>query len=251
MRKSILDWPNGRRDVLDYRSAAVPLTTLGLVGAISTAILGFLWAPLVNPDAWNAPEAYRILYWHVPFAWTSFLAFCLLLAGSISWFIIRSEKGWGIFVIGSELGLLFGAGVVISGPIGGSAEWGVPWDWGDARLNTYALLTAMSLFLVSSFRSQPEGQDTRDSLSAIGILGCLVLVPITVFATTLWQDRHPGVVVIESEDSGLQPEILLVLMLGTISFFVLFSGLVALNLAIMDARSEIEEYRLSTDRGAL
>ena len=58
-------------------------------------------------------------------------------------------------------------------------------------------------------------------------------------------------VVIESEDSGLQPEILLVLMLGTISFFVLFSGLVALNLAIMDARSEIEENRLSTDRGAL
>ena len=48
--------------MLDSRSAAVPLTALGLLGAGTTAILGFVWAPLVNPDVWHAPEAYRILY---------------------------------------------------------------------------------------------------------------------------------------------------------------------------------------------
>ena len=156
-----------------------------------------------------------------------------------------------MLVIGSELGLLFGTGVVISGPIWASAEWGGPWDWGDARLNTYALLTAVALFLVMSIRSQPDGQETRDSLSTVGILGCVVLVPITVFATTLWQNRPPGVVVIETEETGLDPDIKLVLMLGTASFLVLFAGLVALNDAIRAASEENEELLNSFDKGAL
>ena len=84
------------------------------------------------------------------FAWTSFLSFCLLFIGASSWYVRRSERGWAMLVIGSQLGLLFGLGVIISGPIWGSAEWGVPWDWGDVRLNSYALLTSVALFLVMS-----------------------------------------------------------------------------------------------------
>jgi heme exporter protein C len=147
-------------------------------------------------------------------------------------------------VVGSELGLLFGAGVVISGPIWASAEWGVPWDWGDVRLNTYALLTAVALFLVMSIRSQPDGEGTRDSLSAVGLFG-FVLVPITALATTLWQSSHPGVVVIESEETGLDPEIKLVLFIGSASFFLLFVGLVLLNEAIMGMSEEIDDARYS------
>ncbi|MGB1559670.1 MAG: hypothetical protein ACPG9Q_04340, partial [Candidatus Thalassarchaeaceae archaeon] len=106
---------------------AIPLTIAGLISVAITALLGFFYAPLVNADSWNAPEAYRILYWHVPFAWASFLSFCLLFLGAISWYVRRSEGGWTILVIGSQLGLLFGLGVIISGPIWGSVEWGVPW----------------------------------------------------------------------------------------------------------------------------
>ena len=77
------------------------------------------------------------------------------------------------------------------------------------------------------------------------------MVPITVFATTLWQNRHPGVVVIETEETGLDPDIKLVLMLGTASFLVLFAGLVALNDAIRAASEENEELLISFDKGAL
>ena len=136
------------------------LTALGLTGAGLTLLLGFNWAPTVDADAWNSPEAYRILYWHVPFAWSSFLAYCVLFIGSVAWYARRSELGWRMICTGSDLALLFGLGVVISGPIWGSAEWGVPWDWGDLRLNTYGLLTAVSLFLVLARGSQPDGQGT-------------------------------------------------------------------------------------------
>ena len=186
----------------NYSTLAIPITIVGMICVVITALLGFFYAPLVDPNSWNAPEAYRILYWHVPFAWTSFLSFCLLFIGASSWYVRRSESGWTMLVIGSQLGLLFGLGVIISGPIWGSAEWGVPWDWGDVRLNSYALLTSVALFLVMSIRSQPDGEETRDTLAAIGLFG-FVLVPVTAVATTLWRNRHPGVILRESEETGV------------------------------------------------
>ena len=165
------------------------VTSIGIFGIICTAFLGIFYAPGVDPMAWNSPEAQRIFYWHVPFAWSSFLAFCMLFVGALSWYRNRSEWGWRWVSTGSDLGLLFGAGVVTSGPIWGSVEWGVPWDWGDLRLNTFALLTGIALFLVLSRRSQPDGQETRDTLAAIGLFG-FALVPITAVATTLYQKRH-------------------------------------------------------------
>ena len=67
------------------RARGTALTVIGLTGAAATVLLGFLWAPSVDAEAWNAPEAYRILFWHVPFAWSSFLAFCVLFVRRAFW----------------------------------------------------------------------------------------------------------------------------------------------------------------------
>ena len=200
------------------------LTCIGGAGVLLTAIMGYTYAPLVQSPPFRSPEAYRILFWHVPFAWTSFLSFCLLFIGAISWFLNRKEWGWNLFCTGSDLGLLFGLGVVISGPIWGSAEWGVPWDWGDLRLNTFGLLTAVALFIVLSRKAQPDGIETRDTLSTVGLFG-FALVPITAVATTVYQKRHPSVVIAESSETGLDPKMLEVLILGVISFWILMAGL--------------------------
>jgi heme exporter protein C len=232
------------------RSIGATLTALGLLGAVVTMLLGFLWAPSVDPEAWNAPEAYRILFWHVPFAWSSFLAFSVLFTGSVVWYARRSELGWRLICTGSDLGLLFGLGVVISGPIWGSAEWGVPWDWGDLRLNTYGLLTAVALFLVLARNSQPEGHDTRDTIASVGLFG-FALVPITALATTWYQERHPGIVIVETEEAGLAPEILTVLVLGFVSFFVLFAGFAILSDALHQMESRLSGLQRRLDEEAI
>ncbi len=222
------------------------VTSMGIFGIICTAFLGIFYAPGVDPMAWNSPEAQRIFYWHVPFAWSSFLAFCMLFVGALSWYRNRSEWGWRWVSTGSDLGLLFGAGVVTSGPIWGSVEWGVPWDWGDLRLNTFALLTGVALFLVLSRRSQPDGQETRDTLAAIGLFG-FALVPITAVATTLYQKRHPGIVVVDGEGTGLDPVMRAVLMFGTLSFMVLFVGLSMLSDSVLRLEDSAEQAKRRLD----
>ena len=232
------------------RATGVTLTALGLSGAAATLLLGLLWAPSVDPEAWNAPEASRILFWHVPFAWSSFIAFSVLFIGSVAWYARRSELGWRLICTGSDLGLLFGLGVVISGPIWGSAEWGVPWDWGDLRLNTYGLLTAVALFLVLARNSQPDGHDTRDTIASVGLFG-FALVPITALATTWYQERHPGIIIVETEETGLAPEILMVLVLGFVSFFVLFAGFAILSDSLHQMESRLSGLQRRLDEEAI
>jgi len=231
-----------------YRTWGVYLTCIGTGGAVVTALLAFLWAPAVDSESWRSPEAYRILFWHVPFAWASFLAFCLLFLGAISWYINRSENGWKMVVSGSELGLLFGLGVVISGPIWGSAEWGVPWDWADLRLNTYGLLTAVALFLVLAIRSQPDGEGTRDTIAALGLFG-FALVPITAMATTWFQNRHPGTVIIDGDETGLDPQIKTLLFAGAFVFMLLFCGLALISYEIQRLRENLNSRLHLIDEG--
>ena len=132
--------------------------------------LAFLWVPSVPNDAFESPEAQRLFYWHVPSAWMAMIAFGVLFVGSALWFMRRSALGWRLHVAGSEAGLATGLMAVWSGCLWGAAEWGVPWDWTDVRLNSFALLTLLALVLVLGRRAQPDGVESRDTFATAGCL---------------------------------------------------------------------------------
>ncbi len=79
------------------------LLAIGFIGLMATLYLAFNWAPSVNINAFESPEAQRIFYWHVPAAWAAFIAFAVLFAGSALWMFKRSPLGWKLHVAGSEL----------------------------------------------------------------------------------------------------------------------------------------------------
>lgn len=215
------------------------VTMAGFSGLALTLWLGLSWAPSVSIDAFEAPIAQRIFYWHVPSAWAAMIAFTLLFIGSSVWFFKRSEWAWRLHVASSEAGLATGIMCVWSGCIWGSAEWGVPWDWTDVRLNTFAMLTLLSLYLVLGRRSQPDGAETRDTFSAFGMYG-FVLVPLTYIATRLWQIRHPGPVVATSEGS-LNSDMGMVLAIGAVSFTVLIIGHIMAGMRVARLELCLEE----------
>ena len=186
----------------------------------ATLGLAFLKAPSVSINAFESPDAQRIFYWHVPAAWAAFIAFGFLFLGSAMWFFKRSNLGWRMHVAGAQAGLATGLMTVWSGMVWGSAEWGVPWDWTDVRLNTFGLLTFLAMFLVLGRQAQLDGVETRDTFSTFGLFG-FVLVPVTYVATRLWQIRHPGPVIGGGESATVEfvaPEP------GTYTYICSYSG---------------------------
>ena len=125
---------------------------------------------------------------------------------------------------------------VWSGCIWGQAEWGVPWDWTDVRLNTFALLTLLALFLVLGRQSQPDGVETRDTFATFGMYG-FILVPLTYVATRIWQIRHPGPV-IATDNGSLESSMAIVLAIGAISFTLLVIGhtMESMRMTILESR---------------
>ena len=228
-------------------AVAIGLILFGLLLAAITLWLGFTWAPAVNSDDWSAPDAYRILFWHVPTAWASFQAFTLLFIGSGAWFIRRLEWGWRLHVVGAQLGLVYGLCVIISGPVWGAAEWGTPWDLTDVRLNTYAVLTALSLYLVMSHQTQADSEDSRDTFASIGLCG-FVLVPLTIISIRIWQNRHPPPVVGGDESSGLDAQILGVMLLGMAAFQILVAGQVMLRYHVGGLEERVARTQAMLDR---
>ena len=240
---------------MNFRDSGYALTYLGLAGIVFVSVLGLEYAPGLKPctegGCWGAPEAYRILYLHVPFAWCSFLSFSVLFYGSLMWYLKRSEDAWVYFQSGSDLGVIFGLGVITSGPIWASAEWNRPWDWGDMRLNSFALLTAVALFLLYSRQSQPDTQQNRDTLSAIGLFG-FALVPITAGATTWWETTHPEVLVVESTESvGMSPEIRSFLLISFGIMCILFMGLLLLSNRRYRLAAEVSARKNELDQEAI
>ena len=116
------------------------------------------------------------------------------------------------------------------------------------RLNSFALLTAVALFLVLSRKSQPDTNQTRDTLSIIGLFG-FFLVPITAVATTLYNRRHPPIIIIEGEDTGLPDEWKMVLIFSFVSFGLMFIGISILNDMVNQLESKTEKYQRVIDRG--
>ena len=219
---------------------------LGFIGIGMTLGLAFLKAPSVSINAFESPEAQRIFYWHVPAAWSAFIAFGFLFVGSALWFFKRLDFGWKMHVAGAQAGLATGLMTVWSGMVWGSAEWGVPWDWTDVRLNTFGLLTFLAMFLVLGRQAQIDGVETRDTFSTFGLFG-FILVPVTYVATRLWQIRHPGPVIGGGESGSLNDEMFLILMLGAISFTVFITGHVLMSMRITSLEQRLERIQEAKD----
>jgi hypothetical protein len=88
--------------------------------------------------------------------------------------------------------------------------------------------------------------DTRDTLSTIGLFG-FALVPITAIATTVYQKRHPSVVIAQSDETGLDPKMLQVLIIGICSFWILMIGLSILTFLSYKLEYKLKNLLMSID----
>lgn len=158
----------------------------------------------------------KIMYVHVPAAWTTFLAFFVVLVCSVRVLWRGSPSDDLLAASAAEVGTMFNALTLVLGMIWGKPTWGVWWTW-DARLtSTLVLLLIFVGYL--SLRSFIDEPDRRARWSAaVGILGA-INVPIVYLSVKWWRTLHQ----VQSTPSTLDPAYTLGLRLNAVAFlFVL------------------------------
>jgi heme exporter protein C len=214
----------------------------GFVAATVVAAAGFLFVPgmiLAAPLEPVMGFVQKIFYFHVPCATMLFLSTFACATGSVAYLFKGSERGDWLAAAAGELGVVFGACVLVSGPLWGRKAWGVYWQW-DARLTSSLLLF---LILIAYMLARRYGGPGGRKLAAALALFAAVDVPLVYKSVDIWRTVHPQTTVVPKLDPRMRPAFWSAFLLMTI----VWSLLLALRYRLEAARAEVETLKLETE----
>jgi heme exporter protein C len=187
---------------------------------LSIVIVGaFHYAPLAEGFV---GESSRILFFHVPAAWVSFLAFVAAGVWSLRYLAGgRLERHDVAALAAVELGLVFGVLATVTGAIWARIMWGAYWNWDPRQTSVLIALLFYAAYL--ALRAAIEDPQTRRRLAAsYGVLG-LVVAPFLFFVLPrLGFTLHPDAVVNVRGKVEVDARMLQVLIASSVGFSVLF-----------------------------
>ncbi|MGW9551440.1 cytochrome c biogenesis protein CcsA [Citricoccus zhacaiensis] len=158
-----------------------------LAAGLIVCVLTLPFALLVVPADAVQGEAQRLMYLHVPAAWSAFICFGAVLVASLRHLFIRDERPWALARAAAEAGVLLTALTLLTGSLWGALTWGTWWAWDARIITTVAMGLVYVVYLaVSGLVRTRRG---RQLASVIGIAGFLT-VPLVHFSVLWWRTLH-------------------------------------------------------------
>lgn len=164
--------------------------------SIVTAVLlayALYQALVMAPTDAQQGDVYRIIYYHVPSAWTAFLLFLINFVASIVYLIRRSAKADILALVSAEVGVVFCTIVLVTGPLWARPVWGIWWAPGDIRLTSTLVLWLIyvSYLVLRRFSTSAQTQMMAAALAVFGALD----VPLVYFSIWFFRTQHPQPVI--------------------------------------------------------
>ena len=161
---------------------------------MSLCIVGaFLYAPVVT-QGFQTPGSSRILFFHVPMAWASFLGFLGAAVWSVMYLLRRDPRHDRSAAVAVQLGLLFGVLATVTGAMWAKIEWGAWWNWDPRQTSILASLLFYAAYL--ALRQSVDEPEKRARLAAAyAILGLVVTPFLYWIVPRITFSLHPDPVV--------------------------------------------------------
>jgi heme exporter protein C len=159
----------------------------GLVFPISPAPQH--WYELPNVPALG--ERGRILFFHVPMAWVTVIAFLVSMVFGIRYLAWKNPSDDVRSVSSAGLGLLFCFLATVTGSVWAKFNWGSFWNWDPRQTSIFVLLLIYAAYFV--LRTAVESDEKRGTLSAVYSIIAFVTVPFFIFIMPrVLPSLHPG-----------------------------------------------------------
>ena len=190
----------------------------------------FLWP---RPAQGFIGESSRIVFFHVPCAWTASLAFLVAAGASLAYLVRREPRYDRVAFTAVSLGLLFAVLALVTGSLFARIMWGSFWNW-DPRESSFLLL----IFLYAAYlflRNAVDDPDRQATVAAAYALFAVVLMPFLVFVVPrITQSLHPQTVINPQGKILMDTPTRVVFFGGLFGFSVLFFWMLTLGVRSME-----------------
>ena len=186
--------------------------------------IGILEALILSPADYKQDESVRIMYVHVPSAWTSIGIFSVIAILSLGNLVFKNKYFLTIAKSLAPSGLIFNIIALVTGAIWGMPTWGTWWVW-DARITSMLVLCIFYILYILSWKVFENKISVNKITAIISLLG-LINLPIIKFSVEWWATLHQPAS-INLSGSSIHSSMLLPLFIMTAAF-VLFSILIFL-----------------------
>ncbi len=202
-------------------------------------VLALLWAPAAE----TLGESSRILYFHVPLAWISVLAFAV--SGIASVLYLADKKGKlprleEKFHNSARIGMTCTVLTTITGSIWAKMMWGSYWNWDPRETSIAILLLIYSAYF--SLRVALEDNPGRGRISASYLILAMATMPFFIFIVPrIYPSLHPDPVLNPAMKIHLEDEMKITLFFSVVSFTLLYFYILWLENRISGVNAIIKE----------
>jgi heme exporter protein C len=161
-------------------------------------ILGFALPMVPQPTEWyqlpvipGLEEKARIIFFHVPTAWLTVIAFLTSMGYAIAYLRTKNRMHDEKSAAAAGLGFLFCVLATLTGAVWAKFNWGSFWNWDPRETSIFVLLLIYGAYF--SLRSAVEVEEKRATLSAVYSIIAAVTVPFFIFIMPrIMSGLHPG-----------------------------------------------------------
>ncbi|MEI7811536.1 MAG: cytochrome c biogenesis protein CcsA [Ignavibacteria bacterium] len=161
-------------------------------------IAGISFPIVEHPQVWyqfpvipGLEEKAKIIFFHVPTAWLTVIAFLVSTLYSIRYLKKKDPDDDAKAYAASQIGIIFCILATITGSIWAKFNWGSFWNWDPRETSVFMLLLIYGAFF--ALRSAIETEEKRAALSAVYSIIAFVTVPFFIFIMPrIMTGLHPG-----------------------------------------------------------
>ena len=222
--------------------AAASLITVVIVAGIAIPMVA-------EPSSWfqfpvipGLEQKARNIFFHVPTAWTTTLAFLVSLYYGFRYLQTRDIEYDIRSVSSASLGLMFCILATITGSVWAKFNWGSFWNWDPREKSIFVLLLIYGAYF--ALRSSLEVEETRAKLSAVYSIVAGLTVPFFIFVMPrIMTGLHPGA---KGDESGSTPVAQLHMPANMLTvFFLSLTGFTLLYVWMFRLRVRVAELEYS------
>jgi heme exporter protein C len=183
----------------------------------------FIW--MYAPVEETMGVVQKIFYFHMPMAIWSMVSCLVVFVASVMVLMGKGNRWDRLAGAACELGVLYSGLALATGMLWGKPIWNVWWTW-DPRLTTTLIMWFVYAAYLILRESEVGGERAPVVRAALGVVAFLD-VPLVFISARKWRSIHPTV--FGAQGSGLEPEMLVALVVSIVAVGLLWAALLSLR----------------------